>query len=272
MKLGIRLLAVAAALLAVIPSAKATDLVFSTGAYFIPGPRLIDGTDLNVMVDAINGMNDGSVAGTYTGTFNSLTYPSNGLFIGIGSSAARMAMGTTADRAIAKFYGDATNATGYARGIDSRLYFGGAGGGEAVRAYGIVNNVTAAVGETVNGIHASLSITGASGAISGAAHAARNTLEIGTGATPGGTIDVIQLDTVLEGTVPATAAYISTDNLGTNKLNYLFRITNASTTMFADAGTGAGSCALAGGMIAAKVLKVSVGGTDYWLPLCSSNS
>jgi hypothetical protein len=41
---------------------------------------------------------------------------------------------------------------------------------------------------------------------------------------------------------------------------------------YATAGTGANSAALAGGGIASKVLKVNVMGTDYWIPLFSSNS
>jgi hypothetical protein len=41
---------------------------------------------------------------------------------------------------------------------------------------------------------------------------------------------------------------------------------------FATAGTGGSSCGVATGAVAAKVLKISVNGTDYWIPLCSSNS
>ena len=67
-------------------------------------------------------------------------------------------------------------------------------------------------------------------------------------------------------------AFISLDNLGTPKPDYMLSVTNPSSAMFANAGTGANSAALAGGGIAAKVLKVAVGGVDYWLPLFSSNS
>ncbi len=53
----------------------------------------------------------------------------------------------------------------------------------------------------------------------------------------------------------------------------VFDIPNPETgTMFTTAGTGANSCALAGGGVAAKALKVTVSGTDYWIPLFSSNS
>lgn len=268
------LLAVAVALAPL--SAFAADMSFSTGAQFSPtGPALFQGADLNVMVDRVNQIADGTFAGAYTGTFKSSSYPpsSSAQFFGAGTSAAPFALGTSADQTVARLYGTATNTSGYARSLDARMYFAGAGGeGEAVRAYGIVNNVTAAVGGTVNGIHASLEVSGASGAVSGAAHAMRGTLALDSGTVAGGTIDVAQFDTVLEGTVPATAAYLSFDNLGTNKLNYLARITNPSTTMFATAGTGGSSCGASGGAVAAKVLKISVGGVDYWLPLCSSNS
>jgi hypothetical protein len=266
LRLGAGLLALAL----ISGSASAADL-----QQFLPGPRLIDGSQLNTVVDRVNGITGGTFAGTFSGTFKSSTYPpaSSAQFLGAGTSAAPFSLGTSADQTVARLYGKGLNTTGYARSLDARMYFSGTGGeGEAVRAYGIVNNVTAAVGGTVNGIHASLQVSGASGAISGAAHAMRGTLMLDSGTTAGGTIDVAQLDTFLEGTVPTTAAFLSVANLGTNKLNYLARITSPSTTMFATAGTGGSSCGASGGAVAAKVLKVSVDGTDYWLPLCSSNS
>lgn len=245
--------------------ATAADLSFSTGPFFLQGYQPVDGANLNVMVRAINTLNaqaGGTVSGTYMGTFSSLSAPTNGLWAGVGTSSTRYTMGSTADRAVFRVYADSSNATGYARGVESRLYYGGAGGGEAVRAYGIVNNVTAAVGETVNGIHASLQVSGASGAISGAAHAARNTLMLDSGTTAGGTIDVAQFDTVLEGTVPSNAAFLSFDNLGTNKLDYLMRITNPSTTMVTtNAKTGIGMAA---------TLRVLIGGTVYYVPICTN--
>lgn len=268
-----------------------------------PGPRLITDVDINTInsvIDRVNGTSAGEYTGTFdgtvgattpsTGAFTTLTSTSGALlvtsvkssayppssgaqFFGAGTSAAPFALGTTADQTVGRLYGTATNTTGYARALDARMYFSGAGGeGEAVRAYGIVNNVTAATGGTVNGLHASLSVTGASGAVSGAGHAIRGTLELASGTTVGGTIDVLQLDTFAEGTVPATAAFLSLANSGTNKLPYLARITAPATGMFANAGTGSGSCAETGGMVATKVLLISVDGTDYWIPLCDSNS
>lgn len=61
MKISTRLLAfAAAAFIAAAPVAQAADMSFSTGSTFIPGPRLVDGTDLNVIVTRVNGLSDGS--------------------------------------------------------------------------------------------------------------------------------------------------------------------------------------------------------------------
>jgi hypothetical protein len=155
------------------------------------------------------------------------------------------------------------------RVIYARLYFTGEGGGEALRAYGTVNNASTAVGGTVNGAHISLSATGASAAISGAGHALRTTLEVADSATNiGGTVDVVQVDTSFSATptIPARTSFIRFDNLGAGKLNYLFGITNPSTAMFATAG---GKAATAG---ADNVLKIDIGGTDYFLLLTDANA
>lgn len=182
----------------------------------------------------------------------------------------------TADKNFQGYWTESTATSGDSRGVYVRHYFSGAGGsGEALRAYGTVNNVTAATGGTVNGAHISLSLTGASAAISGSANAARVTLDFaGTVGAVGGTVAVLRADTNIAAgpTIPARTAFIAVDNLSTQKLDYLLNVTNPSTTMFAAAGTGANSAGLAGGGIAAKVLKVVVDGTDYWLPLFSSNS
>ena len=59
----------------------------------------------------------------------------------------------------------------------------------------------------------------------------------------------------------ANSNYFMTLGAPANTINY-----------FATAGTGGTSCGASGGAVAAKVLKISVGGVDYWIPLCSSNS
>ena len=165
-------------------------------------------------------------------------------------------------------------AAGDHRAIYTRLYFKLAGAsGEAIRAYGTVSAAGVAAGGTVNGVHSSLKIA-TGGSVSGAGNALRATLETDASVTPGGTLAVIRADTNFgnSSVLPATAAFLALDNLGTPKLDLLAMITNPSTTMFANAGTGANSAALAGGGVAAKALKITVDGTPYWLPLFSSNS
>jgi hypothetical protein len=56
----------AAALAVTVAVAWAANLSFSTGAYFLPGYRLVDGTDLNVMVTAINNLDRGLIPGDPT--------------------------------------------------------------------------------------------------------------------------------------------------------------------------------------------------------------
>jgi hypothetical protein len=173
-------------------------------------------------------------------------------------------------------YADTAAVSGDSRLIYGQLKFSGAGGsGEALRVKGTVNNVSVATGGTVNGAHISLELTGASGAISGAGHALRATLDLGALNNPGGTIDVMQLDTNIaaDATIPATAAFLSLANVGTGKLRYFLRTSNMDTTaFFTAAGTGANSAGVATGGVAAKAFKVNVDGVDYWLGLFSSNS
>ena len=251
--------------------AQATLSLLSGSQYSEPSQIL---PTINTVIQAINASTP--FTGVMTGsTFKSGAYPpsAGAQFFGAGTTAAPFPLGTSADQTVGRLYGTALNTSGYARAFDARLYFGGVGGeGEAVRAYGIVNNVTAATGGTVNGLHASLSVTGANGKISGAGHAIRGTLELAAASTVGGTIDVLQLDTFAEGTVPATAAFISLANSGTNKLGYMLRLTAPATGMFVTAGSGATSCGAAAGATAAKVLKIVVDGVDYWIPLCSTNT
>ena len=163
------------------------------------------------------------------------------------------------------------DAAGDSRTIYTRLTFAATGAsGEAVRGYGLV---TGAAAGTVNGAHLSL-IVNTGGSITGAGHAIRGTFESDASVNVGGTTSVLHLDTNFgnSATPSSKMAFISLDNLGTPKPDYMLSVTNPSSAMFANAGTGANSAALAGGGIAAKVLKVAVGGVDYWLPLFSSNS
>lgn len=201
---------------------------------------------------------------------------------GISTSGSRLKAptATTANLNFMGYWLETEATSGDTRGLYLRLYFSGAGGsGEAARIYGTVNNVQAAVGGTVNGAHISLLVTGASGSISGAGNALRATLELGASTNPGGTISAIQVDSSIgaSATVPATAAFFHLDNVGTapttNGLPLLFNILNPETSnFFVAAGTGANSAGVSTGGVAAKVLKISVGGTPYWIGLFSSNS
>lgn len=208
------------------------------------------------------------------------TAPSTAALMMGGGTATTPLTTATANKNFLGYWFDSTATSGDSRGMYLRLYFSGAGvSGEAARIYGTVNNVTAATGGTVNGAHISLSVTGASGAVSGAGNALRATLDLGASTTVGGTVAVIQADSNFgaSATVPATAAFFHLDNVGaaptTNGIPLLFNILNPdTTTFFTAAGTGANSPALAGGGVAAKAIKVSVAGTPYWIGLFSSNS
>lgn len=196
------------------------------------------------------------------------------LVAGGGTSATPCAT-ATADKNFLAFYTKSTAATGDSRGLYLRHYFAGAGGsGEAARLYATVDNVTAATGGTVNGAHISLSVSGASGKISGQANALRATLDFAdTATTVGGTCAVATLDTnIATGpTIPAKTAFLRMTNVGTQKIDYAMSIIAPSSTMVANAGTGANSAGNAAAT-AAKAVLVNVDGTDYWLPLYSSNA
>lgn len=191
-----------------------------------------------------------------------------------GSSTTDVATTATPDVKFDALYTASTATSGDSRNLYRRHYFRGAGGsGEAIRGYGTVDGVEAAVGGTVNGAHLSLLIA-TGGTVSGAGNAVRATLETDASVHPGGTLAVLRLDTNFgaSSVLPASAAFLAIDNLGTPKLDLLAMITNPSTTMIAAAGTGANSAALAGGGVAAKAIKLTVDGVPYWLPLFSSNS
>lgn len=152
------------------------------------------------------------------------------LRMGGGTAASPLAT-ATADKKFITFYTESTATSGDSRGMYLRHYFSGAGGsGEALRAYGTVNNVQAAVGGTVNGGHISLSIEGASGQVSGAGNALRATLELGAAVNPGGTLAVIQADSYIasDATIPAKTAFLRLTNTGSKSLSYAVRTPNVA--------------------------------------------
>lgn len=183
--------------------------------------------------------------------------------LGTGTSTTRYAMGTTAGDAV-KVFVEGTHTTGDSRAINVRNYFSGVGGsGEAVKAYGIVNNVTAATGGTVNGAHISLDVSGANGKISGAGNALRATLGLRDTSVSGGTVSAIQIDSnfATGATVPATASAIRVTNTDVGLWANLLNIPNVAS----------------GGMLAAHITQtmthsiriISADGTKYYI-MCTN--
>lgn len=239
-------------------------MAFTEIAKIPNGYRQIQGSKFNEALDAINAIM-GYPASGYTPTASSKLF-------GAGTSSSPYAMGTTAGQNLIGYWATTTATSGDTRLAYFRLYFSGAGvSGEALRAYGTVNEVAAASGGTVNGAHISLSVT-ASGSISGAGHAGRFTMDYAAASTPGGTVDCVQLDTNFGAgaTVQSTFAFLRFANLTAVRSPNLLAITSPDTTdMFVDAGTASGSPGYDGG--AAKALKIQIDGTDYWLAAFAAN-
>lgn len=191
----------------------------------------------------------------------------------VGSSTNPFPIGGTA-ASLLQTYANASATTGSSRVTNQRLYFGAAGDGEVVRAYGIVNNATVAVGGTVNGMHATLQVNGVSGTVSGAANAIRATFAQGASNATGGTCAVMQLDSDLDNTatVPATLSYIRFTNSNTKKIDNLLALDGISTTLYAAAGTASGSAGNSTHCAAQKVLKCLVDGVAVYIPVFTQNS
>lgn len=188
------------------------------------------------------------------------------LLFGAGTSTARYQMGDAASQNAVGLFTETTATSGDSRGINLRLYFSGTGvSGEALRAYGIVNNKTVATGGTVNGAHISLGITGTSGAVSGAGNALRVTLSFGASAVPGGTLAGIQLDSDFDNTstVPAGVAGIRITDTNTKKWAYFLRTPNvASAGLLAAHTTDA---------ISHSIRCITEGGTVFYL-MCTTTA
>lgn len=195
--------------------------------------------------------------------------------LGAGTAAAPITM-ATADTNFVGIWTSSTATSGDSRCVYVRHYFSGTGGsGEALRAYATINNKTVATGGTVNGAHISIGTTGASAKVSGAAHALRTTFGIAAATTAlGGTCAVHKIETDIKtgAAVPTKMSYLRFEDNGDIGLDYLFTTATLSSSLVANAGTGANSPGLAGGGVAAKAIKVNIGGTDYWIGLFSSNS
>lgn len=245
-----------------------------------PGYRLIDGADINTIIDTVNGILAGTQSITdqvITGTTQYGSTPATAaLLIGGGTAASPLAMGTTANQNAIGFWTSTTATTGDTRLMYLRQYFAGAGGsGEVARIFGTVNNVTAATGGTVNGAHVSLSVSGASGAVSGAGNALRATLGLGANTNAGGTLAVIQVDSDLDNaaTVPGTASYLRFTNSNTKKIPILANLDGVDTaTLYIDSGTSSGSAGDTDNCNAPKVLQIRVNGAAAYIPVFTQNT
>jgi hypothetical protein len=159
------------------------------------------------------------------------------LFFGFGNTTNRAQMGTAANKNGVGLFFETTATSGDSRGVNLRLYFSGTGvSGEALRAYGIINNKTVASGGTVNGAHISLGTNGTSSAVSGAANALRVTLGLGASTNVGGTVSALQVDSdfASDATLATALCAIRLTNTGSGKWPNLLEIPAASNgTIFA---------------------------------------
>ena len=90
------------------------------------------------------------------------------LVLGGGTNASPISI-SEANKNFIDFRASTSATTGDTRLSYEKLSFSGVGGsGEVNRVYGVVNNVTAATGGTVNGSHITLEVGGANGKVSGA--------------------------------------------------------------------------------------------------------
>lgn len=145
-------------------------------------------------------------------------------FYGVGNSASPFTWGDAGRNGLG-FWFKSNATTGDTRALYVRQYFGGAGAGEALRAYATCQAANVATGGTVNGIHASLSLD-ASASVSGQGFAARFTLGAAADTrTINGNLGVINVETDIAtgNTVPATVALIHLKEIGAVAAKKAFR-------------------------------------------------
>ena len=192
-----------------------------------------------------------------TTTFSGPVVSQNGFETGTSSSPLAI---TTAENVNAAF-ATTSATTGDTRLSYNKLTFTSTGSGETLRAFSVVTGTGAAAAGTINGAHISLSVDGASATISGAANALRATL-VGSDATPGGTLAVLQLDTdyTVNATLPATASFIRVSDSGANtgEVPLLMNIETGPAATCAPTATSVTTVS--------KAIKVMVGGTVYYVP------
>lgn len=186
------------------------------------------------------------------------------LIHGAGTASVPYDMSTSANKNCLGYWAKSTATSGDSRLAYLRLYFEGTGvSGEALRVFGTVNNKTVATGGTVNGAHISLSVSGASGAISGAGNALRVTLGYGAATNPGGTCSALQIDSdfASNATLQSKLCAVRLTNSGTGVWPYFMEIPNASNgTIFAVHTTQT---------LTHSIRIKSANGTDYYI-MCTN--
>lgn len=214
-----------------------------------------------------------------------LTGNSVGILLGAGTSSVKETT-ATANSHFLSFYVENTATSGDNRGIYLREYLSGAGGGgEAARIFTTVNGVAAG---TAHGAHISLNFakpSSTTGSVTGQGIALRATLHLADDATAiGGYLFAAQSEIYADGdnssttdiaTVTRHAIHrfvVDGDTTARAKVQNVFAFDNLGSTALANAGTGANSAGAAGGGVAAKVIRVLVNGTAYYMPLFSSNA
>ena len=172
----------------------------------------------------------------------------------------------TADKNFLGFWNESTAATGDCRGMYLRTYFGGAGSGEALRAFATVSYAgAAAVGGTINGAHITMQVNAGS-TISGQASGARITLGYAAATrTTDANVSALLLcsDIATGNTVHANNAFIRVVDDGAVALKKLFRLpTVASAGLLAAHTTDA---------ISHSIRCVDAAGTVFYI-MCTTTS
>lgn len=154
------------------------------------------------------------------------TPTSAALMLGIGSSSSYEST-ASADKNFVDFRTKTTASSGDCRGLYVRTQFGGAGSGEALRAYGDVTFAgAAAVGGTVNGAHISLAVAAGS-TISGQGSACRLTLDYAAATrTTDQNVSALLLDSNIGtgNTVGGNVAFVRVTNSGAVSIGKLLRL------------------------------------------------
>lgn len=193
--------------------------------------------------------------------FRCLTGTDGGV-LNLGSSTHPV-VDDTANRKFMSFYFDDGATSGDARGMYLRLYITGAGGGgEAMRVFTSVNNVT---GATAHGAHISLNF-GTTGKLTGLGVAGRNTLHIPNQAmSGGGNYAAVQAEIYSDGA--------DSDPAGMTQLAYFRVVNDGHANGIADVDDDAvlfgfsGCTAASGNMIGANTAGASTLTFTNWVPI-----